>query len=317
MRRPTLRLTLECNNACLFCAQRGLRAQARSASELRAELDRIRSQADEVTFVGGEPTLHPTLPDLVAAARDRGFRAIGVQTNGRLPGDAPVLRSLAEAGVTDLHFSIHGAEAAVHDYHVGVAGAFEAIVAALGFARSLGLVSVATTVLTRSNYRVLDEVAAFLRGAGVVGWLISVPRTAGAMGAADDRIMPRLGLAADPAFRALTRARNAGMPSWIQGMPACILAAANGKYRAWMLPEEPVRAYATVCESCPSHAQCPGVDSEYLHRYGGDELSPREAVDPPAWPSLTGMFVGVGELAPAHRPAPPVITPLTALGVPG
>jgi hypothetical protein len=318
LRRPTLRLTLDCNNACLFCAQRGLNGQPRSASDLRSELDRLRSQADEITFVGGEPTLDRALPEFVAAARERGFRSVGVQTNGRLLADGQVLRTLAAAGLTDLHFSIHGAEAAVHDYHVGAPGAFEAIVAALGFARALGLVSVATTVLTRSNYRVLDDVAVFLKNTGVVGWLISAPRTAGAMGLTEGRLMPRLWMAADPAFRALTRARSAGIPSWIQGLPACVLAPSHAKYRAWMLPDESERAYAAVCQACPSRSQCPGVDEDYLRRFGGDELAHREAAPSPEWPSLTGMFVGVGEIAPAQRPASPVIPPaLTPLGVSG
>ncbi|MCA9720087.1 MAG: radical SAM protein, partial [Myxococcales bacterium] len=115
MTRQTLRLTLECDNHCVFCAQRGLRSgEAPSYPALVDRLRALRERGDAVTFTGGEPSLAPRLPELVATARSLGFRAVGLQTNGRALADDALARSLVDAGLTDAHLSIHGPRAEVH-----------------------------------------------------------------------------------------------------------------------------------------------------------------------------------------------------------
>jgi hypothetical protein len=70
------------------------------------------------------------------------------------------------------------------------------------------------------------------------------------------------------------------------------------------------RAYGSVCETCPSRQTCPGVDAEYLARYGEGELAPCESVARDGrHERLRAMFVGSGEMAPpvdgAHIHPPP------------
>src|SRR5579859_8129120 len=112
--RAIVRVLLACNNRCVFCAQDGLPI---TRTEVETELTALRARSDEVTFVGGEPMLEPRLTAFIGRAKGLGFRRIGVQTNGRglaAPDFAP---ALAGAGLTDVHLSVHGADAAVHDYH--------------------------------------------------------------------------------------------------------------------------------------------------------------------------------------------------------
>jgi hypothetical protein len=178
-------------------------------------------------------------------------------------------------------------------------------------ARAAGLDVAATTVLTRSNFRVLAALPPLLKARGVQAWLIAVPRAAGAAAEAFDRVMPRLGLALPFALHALDGARRLGLEAYVQGAPLCAL----GPFAERALADEP-RAFAEVCEGCPARAGCPGVDARYLARFGGDELAPR---DPPAQTGMdvhsasgrsspggmnvhsdmAAIFVGVGEVAPA------------------
>src|SRR5450631_3902672 len=102
--RGTVRLLLACNNRCVFCAQDGL---PDTTTSLEEELTRARACSDEVTFVGGEPTLDRGLAEHVARARALGFTRIGLQTNGRLLAESGYAESLARAGLTDVHLSIH------------------------------------------------------------------------------------------------------------------------------------------------------------------------------------------------------------------
>jgi Radical SAM superfamily len=296
-RRSTVRVTLQCNNRCAFCAQDGVSSSERDAS-FEAELSRARAESDEVTFVGGEPTLDESLVAKVSAARAAGFRAVGVQTNGSRLADPRYLHALKEAGLTDVHLSIHGADAAVHDYHTGRPGSFGDIVAALRSTHASGLLVVVTTVLTRSNFRVLGSLPSFLATRGIAAWFVSVPFVAGRAATLRDRMIPRLGLALPFALQALARAHALRIPAFVVGAPLCLL----GPFAAHALAGES-RAYAAACDACAARSSCAGVDADYLARFDADELMARDGVTSPG-SHLTALFVGAGELAPRVPAAP-------------
>ncbi|MBL8946124.1 MAG: radical SAM protein, partial [Myxococcales bacterium] len=222
--RATVRLSTRCDNACRFCAQAGVEARDVADAAWEEALVQARGRgADEVTFVGGEPLLVQGLERAIARARELGFRAIGVQSNGWALGEPRRVEGLRAAGLTDVHLSVHGGRAAVHDYHVGRDGAFERIVVALGELRRCGVVVVVRTVLTRSNARVIGELPAWLGGHGVRAWGIAVPRVAGGAAREFDRVVPRLGVAVPFALHALDRARRIGIAVGVIGAPRCVL----------------------------------------------------------------------------------------------
>ena len=293
--RATLRVTLACNNRCRFCAQRGVEAGPEpSAAQLLAKV--VDSSGAELTLCGGEPTLHPALTAVVAGARQQGFRRIGLQSNGRDLARDDLAARLADAGLTDLHLSIQGASAAVHDYHTGVPGSHAAALAALAASRAAGLTVVVTTLLCRSNFRVLSELPGLLRDRGVAAWQLALPRAHGAAAADFDQLIPRLGLALPFALHALEVARELGLPRWLRGAPLCTL----GRFASAVIADQP-RAYAAICSSCAGRDGCDGVDATYLRRFDGDELSPLDSAPPgrPAPGELERMFVAIGELGPA------------------
>jgi hypothetical protein len=294
--RATLRLTLACDNRCVFCAQRGLEELPPPVTRqpLERRLRQLRLDADEITFTGGEPLLSDELAPAIVRARALGFLAIGLQTNGSTLAERAA--ELAALGLTDVHLSLHGAEAPVHDYHTGRDGSFARLLAAVAAARAAGLSIAITTVITRSNFRVLAALPPLLRSRGVAAWLLTIPRAAGGAAHAFDRVVPRLGLAMPFALHALHTARTLALPAFVQGAPLCLL----GPFAARALPDTP-RAYHEVCGGCPARTACVGIDPHYVARFGGDELTPRDAsaLDPVESP-LQRLFVGVGELAPPH-----------------
>jgi hypothetical protein len=297
--RAAVALGRACDNACLFCAQEGLPRDAFPDEAIAAELTRARNAGlDAVTFVGGEPAIDARLEELVRRARAEGFRRVGAQTNGRALASNGRVAALARAGLTDLHLSLHGAEARVHDWHTAVPGAFDSALQTLGAARAAGLEVVVVTVLTRSNFRVLSAIPRLLASRGVGAWCIDVPRWRGKAATAPDRVVPRLALALPFALHALDAAQALGLPAFVRGAPACLL----GPFAARSL-DEPPRAFGEACAACPSRASCSGVDAEYLARFGESELSPCPPVARDArHAAWRDAFVGVGEMAP---PAPP------------
>lgn len=289
--RVALQVGTACDNRCVFCAQAGL--EIATPSDMDAALERARANADEITFVGGEPTLHGELPRWVANARALGFTAIGLQTHARALADAARVAELAAAGLSDVHASIHAANAAAHDWHVGVEDAFVGVRTALDRLRERGITVVVTTVLTRSNMRVLAEVPSFLAAHGVAAWCVELPIAAGRAALAFDRVIPRLSLAIPFALHALDRARKLGLPAAIAGAPSCLL----GPFAA-RRPTAP-RSFAEPCESCAGRPSCAGVDPLYVARWGDPELRPlaHELPIEPLPSALERMFVGVGPLA--------------------
>jgi hypothetical protein len=277
----------------VFCCQAGLEG----SRPLAEQLAEARSNADELTFVGGEPTLDPHLAEHVAEARRMGFSRVGLQTNGRRLGERGYASSLAKAGLTDVHLSVHAADARVHDYHTGVPGSLGETLAGLAAARASDLAVAVTTVLTRSNFRSLGDLPKLLASRGTAGWLVAVPRSGGRLSGAFDRIMPRLGLALPFALSALEAGAALGMDVWIGGAPRCLL----GPCGRWALPEAP-RAFGVDCEGCPARGECAGVDAAYLERFGGDEIAParvrsaQPGATAPRDMTIARMFVGPGEV---------------------
>jgi len=302
-RRWVVSLGRACDGACVFCAQEGLERGAASDGAVEEALGRGRvAGARAVTLVGGEPAADARLEALVARARALGYARVGVQTNGRALAAAGRVEALARAGLTDVHLSIHGADARVHDWHAGVAGAFDAALRTLAAARAAGLTVVVATVLTRSLFRVLAPMPRLLAARGASAWCIEVPRWRGRAAAGADRVVPRLALAMPFALHALDAAAALGLPAFVRGAPSCLL----GPFAARALDDaadEP-RAFGAACGSCPSRPSCAGVDPEYLARFGDAELAPCPAVARDERDAaLRAPFVGAGELAPAIEPA--------------
>ena len=89
-----------CNFRCPFCHNGHLLERPEDCMESDALLGFLRKRRgilDGVCITGGEPTLQPELPDLLAQIKALGY-SVKLDTNGSRPD---VLRSLVEAGLVD------------------------------------------------------------------------------------------------------------------------------------------------------------------------------------------------------------------------
>ena len=89
-----------CNLRCPFCHNAGLVLPQRISGEFMEEsqvfsfLERRKGKLDGVCVTGGEPTVHPDLPEFLEKIRAMGF-LVKLDTNGSHP---QMLRQLLEAG---------------------------------------------------------------------------------------------------------------------------------------------------------------------------------------------------------------------------
>jgi MoaA/NifB/PqqE/SkfB family radical SAM enzyme len=170
------RVTRYCNARCGFCLAPPDGAHP-SADSLVARLDWLRSRGVKtVHFCGGEPTIHPALPQLVAHVRDRGGKT-RLTTNGIAVSEA--LLAVLRAADAQVKVSLHG-DARHHDAIVGCE-AFGKATDTLRRLLASGVgTSVQTTVVAGGEW-VVEWMAAFCLEMGVrrLSILPFIPRGSG------------------------------------------------------------------------------------------------------------------------------------------
>ena len=97
LRLASIEITQRCDNLCSYCEQPKSQ-RSMPVAEFCSLLDSLRAEGFEaVALGGGEPTLHPELRELLAAAAARRFRA-GLTTNAR---DPRMVAALADLGLLE------------------------------------------------------------------------------------------------------------------------------------------------------------------------------------------------------------------------
>jgi MoaA/NifB/PqqE/SkfB family radical SAM enzyme len=172
-----LNLGKVCNNRCIFCLDGDAPRSARKwlpLARARREMETARAAGvSSLGLLGGEPTAHPRILELVRTARDMGFSRIALASNGLKLSDPAFAAALVEGGVTRVGISIHGHTAAIEDALSGRKGNFERKVRAIANLLDLhrqGLlphnVSL-NAVLNRKNAGRMAPFCAFFRRMGI------------------------------------------------------------------------------------------------------------------------------------------------------
>jgi len=97
-----------CNLACGYCTEFDKSSEPVPVPDLEARFRKLRALGTwAVCLTGGEPSLHPQLPELVNMLTTLGFRRRQVITNGfRLTRE--LIEALNESGLTDMQISVDG-----------------------------------------------------------------------------------------------------------------------------------------------------------------------------------------------------------------
>lgn len=274
-----------CNNRCVFCIERSAGTPSRlTLAEVEEQLERMRDQIDTVIFTAGEPTLNPILAQSAAAARKRGYRIIGVVTNGRRLRDQALCAALLDAGMNDIRVALVGPDAEVHDAVTQRKGSFDQTVAGLKNLASLRVKYSfhfeVNSALVQSNFRLLRQIHDFAQGFGIDRINFNVVEPCGAAQDAVDSVVPRYrevmevvdncGLDFRSPVRSLSRVPLcAGGLEWAQESFHFALGKQITRY-------DPVagKIHGPPCENCALKDSCPGIWEEYIKQYGWEEFAP-------------------------------------------
>lgn len=155
---------LKCNIKCVFCYYRdSLNAPNRKYEEIVDDLNYAKKHGiSEVDFSGGEPTVHPELPRLISEAKAIGMKRVCIISNGVRLSDKTYMKTLKDAGLGEILFSLHGSTEETHDNITLVPGSFRKIFQAMSHAASEGITVRSNTVVNRINYKDLINIGNFL-----------------------------------------------------------------------------------------------------------------------------------------------------------
>jgi Fe-coproporphyrin III synthase len=164
-----------CNLSCRHCyinpTQHGRRTLPLGAIEcwLGAFFDKC--ETANVIFLGGEPTLHPALPEAVRAARAMGYSSITIDTNGFLFNN--ILSRVTPEEVDYFSFSLDGATRQTNDRIRGE-GSYDRCLAGIQCAVKLGFNTSLIYTVSSMNLHELDQMPPIVKALGVDRFFIQV-----------------------------------------------------------------------------------------------------------------------------------------------
>jgi MoaA/NifB/PqqE/SkfB family radical SAM enzyme len=170
-------VTSACNANCGFCnfaRDRHPKERWKYVSREQA-FDAIKILHREgvryLVITGGEPTLHPNLPEIVRQGTDIGMKLM-VVTNAGLLGTSKI-KSLHEAGLSSFIISVDAASRESHEENRGLPNVCEKIRLANATIRELGLHATASITMSRLvDYEALPD---FLTSLGFTSAVFSYP----------------------------------------------------------------------------------------------------------------------------------------------
>jgi MoaA/NifB/PqqE/SkfB family radical SAM enzyme len=100
-----------CNLSCSYCSEYDKVSDPIPADILEKRLWKLKNLGTfGISLTGGEPTLHPQLPDLIRMCRKVGFFRTGMISNGFLLRP-DLIEALNEAGLQEMQISVDGVQA--------------------------------------------------------------------------------------------------------------------------------------------------------------------------------------------------------------
>lgn len=226
--RAEIRLGFRCNARCGFCYYQDLLdTPAENEPTTKVLLDALKALrnngATEIEFTGGEPTIKPDLPVLVRRARELGFVNVSIITNGLRVAKYEYAKRLADAGVNDILFSIHGHTAQLHDAHTGIPGSFDKILQAYGNMVALGVRCRISATVTGLNVHHVTDMFEFFLGLNASCLHFAVFSSVAQADGSDPSMHVSYSAAAKALMDAIDRFEPSLPPLSIKYIPYCFL----------------------------------------------------------------------------------------------
>jgi MoaA/NifB/PqqE/SkfB family radical SAM enzyme len=294
MKRADIKVSFSCNNHCLFCVQGKKREQIRDKTlqEIRQEMRQAIKDCQSIVLTGGEPTIRPDFLEIVRYAKKVGFSTIQIQTNGRMFAYREFCEKTIKAGANEFSPALHGHVAELHDYLTAAKGSFEQTTKGIQNLKKLGQKVVTNTVVTKSNYRNLPEIAKLLYDLGVDQYQFAFVHPTGSAFSNFESIVPRMTLIEPYIKRGLDIGIEKKRSAMTEAIPYCFMKGYENYIAENIIPETKIfdfrkivedftetrraegKAKGPNCKICLYNEICEGPWREYPEKLGWEEFIP-------------------------------------------
>ena len=296
MMRIDVKIGFKCNNRCRFCVQgdKRYRFGNKDFNDIKDFLYQNRKDYYGIVLTGGEATIRKDFLDIVRLAKEYGYKSILIQTNGRMFADPGFVKATIDAGATEYSPALHGHIPELHDYLTRAEGSFKQTVRGIINIKKFGGYLTTNTVITKSNFRHLPEIAALLVSLGVDQYQFAFVHAVGEAGNNFRSVVPRKSMIVTYVKRGLDVGLMRGRIAMTEAIPYCFMQGYEACVAELRIPDTKILdAELTVenytefrltagklkgepCRDCTFERVCEGPWREYPEVYGWDEFIPRK-----------------------------------------
>jgi MoaA/NifB/PqqE/SkfB family radical SAM enzyme len=277
----------ECNQNCVFCFGRGNRVIPKNLEEYYGVFRILRREGiDGVVLSGGEPTLEPLLPEIIAEARRAGLAHATIETNAILCDNAELVQRLVDSGLDSAFVSFHSCHVETVDKISGTIGSLPRTIAGIRNLCAGGVDVHLNCVINRHNFTELEDLVLFVTSnlPGVSSVTFSYVAPLG-RAAANPELVPPIEETVSHLRKALLAGERQGMVVMVPprcGVPQCFLPRMERFFvehqmrhlgAMFHLPTCD-RVKSDVCAMCTKDRYCQGLWAGYARLYGTDKLKP-------------------------------------------
>ena len=293
MRRVDLKIGFICNNNCKFCVQAHKKEFGkRSIRQLKQHLEYEAANYKEVVFTGGEPTINDDIISLIEHSKRLGYSLIQVQSNGRMFAYKDFCLKIVEAGANEFAIAIHGHIAKLHDYLTSSEGGFKQTIKGIENILSMGQRVITNTVITKSNYRHLGDIARLLVHIGIKQFQFAFIHILGNSAKYIDAMVPRKTLVESYVKKALDIGILAKAIVMTEAIPYCFMRGYEKYIAEENIPKTKIydldyiiddfteirqkegKTKDKQCKYCYYYNICEGPWREYPEKFGWGEFKP-------------------------------------------
>jgi len=283
-----VRVMFACNQDCSFCFV-STHLPAPSLPVVLGAIEEAAARGARVVLSGGEPTLHPSLLEIVRHAKRVSEYPVQLQTNAVLCADGTLAEDLREAGLDEVFVSLHGATAATSEAITRAPGTYERTLRGLDRLHATGMSITVNFVTCASNMGELVALVGQCAGRWPRARLnVSFVAPATDLVPTDEQTIPRLTHVLAHVFAAEEAAETLGVSiggfASMCGMPRCLVPERISA--SWTSVQQGLNrgefVHPTPCRQCAARTSCLGLRRRYLEMYGDEELRPMSAVPSPA-----------------------------------
>lgn len=282
-----------CNNRCIFCVQGNKRSKFGDlpTEQLIESLTAARGECEQVVLTGGEVTIKKDFLYLVKTAKELGFSLIQIQTNGRMFADRRFCEETIEAGANEFSLALHGHIPSLHDYLTRADGSFIQTAKGIRNLSELGQFVGTNSVITRSNYRHLPELAKLLIHLGVRQYQFAFVHALGEAARFFSKVVPRFTLVEPYVKKGISHGIELGISVMTEAIPLCFMVGYEDFVAEKIIPRTKIYDVSIIedftqyrlqegkikgkpCVECAYDPVCEGPWKEYPEYYGWNEFQP-------------------------------------------